>query len=199
MDYKLDILNAMLAAIGSAGITSTIGRHPGLIKAAPVLDRTSRTIQARGHWFNTDWGLKLTPTDTKEFILPENTLKADTTIKRLPYVRRGRQLYDPRKHTKNIDEDHILVDVVVQLDYDDLPIAAIDLIRTTAIWELVQPNADTVALQSRRQDMAQATAAFERERLSQADITLRDNPAYARIVGGIKPRYSAQYPSRIGG
>jgi hypothetical protein len=190
MDQELDILNAMLAAIGSAGISSTIGRHPGLIKATPVLARANRTLQARGHWFNTDWGLKLTPNSESEFVLPERTLKADTTVKSLPYVRRGRSLYDPRNHTRAITDAEVLVDVVVQLDYSDLPVTALDLIRATAIWQLIQPNADATALQSRKQDVVMATQAFEHERIAQADITLRDNPAYARIIGGLNPMFS---------
>lgn len=200
MDVKLDILNAMLGSVGSNGITSTVGRHPGLIKALPILERENRTLQARGHWFNTDWGLKLLPTVDKEFLLPQNTLKADTTIQRLPYVRRGRQMYDPRKHTKAIDEEFMLLNVVVQLDYDDLPIAAIDVIRAEAIWQLVQPNADGQTLQSRKSDRQVAMQSFERERLSQADFSLRDNPSYARIIGGINPQYTNRMsPNYMGG
>lgn len=200
MDAELDTLNAMLAAIGSSGISSTVGRHPGLMKCKPILDRVNRMLQARGHWFNTDWELKLLPTVDKEFILPQNTLKADTSNKAEPYVRRGRVMYDPTKHTSAIDIQHMLVDVVVQLAFNDLPWTAIEVIRTTATWQVVQnSDMDSIGIQGRRQDMNEAIAAFERERLVQADISLRDNPAYQRIMGGIKPQYSVYKPRKIGG
>lgn len=200
MDVKLDILNAMLAAIGSSGITSTVGRHPALIKSAPIVDRVNRSVQARGHWFNTDWSLKLLPSDTKEFILPDGTLRADTSNKSEPYVRRGRRMYDPKAHTYAIPRDSILVDVVIQLDYDDLPVTVVDLIRAQAIWDLVNnSDVDQISLRSRAQDLTTAKQAFETERLSQADYTLRDNPAYQRIMGGLKPAWSARNPIRIGG
>lgn len=200
MDVELDIINAMIAAIGSSSITSTLGRHPSLLRAAPILARTNRTIQARGHWFNTEKALSLSPSADKEFILPQNTLKCDTTNSRLPYVRRGIQMYDPINHTFAIDEDKMEVDIVVQLDYQDLPIVAEDLIRTTAIYGLVlNSDADQIAIQARLKDMKLAKSEFERERLSQSDYTLRSNPSYARIMAGAYYRGATASPNRIGG
>jgi len=200
MDVELDILNAMLASIGSSSISSTVGRHPGLLRSAPILARINRSVQARGHWFNTDWGLKLLPSEEQEFILPDSTLKADTTNKADPYVRRGRLMYDPYNHSYSIPLDKMHVDVVLQLDYNDLPVAAIDLIEARAILELVQiSNSDQITLNSRRMELKRATMAFETERLSQADFTIRDNPNYARIIGGLKTRYVSRSPNNIGG
>lgn len=200
MDVELDIINAMLAAIGSASITSTVGRHPGVLRSVPILARTNRSIQARGHWFNTDWCLPIQGSDIKEFILPDSAIKADTSDKSLPYVRRGRQLYDPRKHTFQIDATTINMDVVILLGYEDLPEAAVDLIRATAIWELVQnSDMDSISLQSRASALATAKQAFETERLSQADYSIRTNPNYARIMGGLTQQYSRNTPSNIGG
>lgn len=200
MDVKLDILNAMLAAIGSSGITSTVGRHPGLIRSEPILSRVNRTVQVRGHWFNTDRRLKLLPSATQEFILPQDTLKADTSDQREPYVRRGRRMYDPVRHTYNIEAAHMYVDVVLQLDYNDLPITAQDYIRALAVQELVlSSDADQIALRARASDTETAKVAFERERLEQADLSLRNNPAYARLMAGLKPRYAHLKPHTIGG
>lgn len=197
MDVKLDIINAMLAAIGSSGISSTVGRHPGLIKCEPVVDRTNRSIQARGHWFNTDWGLTLLPTVEGEFILPQSTMKADTTNKHEPYVRRGRVMYDPTTHTSLLEVPSMTLDVVILLDYEDLPQAAIDLIQARAILEVVSnSNADAITLKSRQTDLNRANMAFETQRLSQADYSIRSNPNYARIVGR---GYSRNNPSNIGG
>ena len=200
MDVELDLINAMLAAIGSAAVSSTAGRHPGVLRSAPILSRTNRSIQARGHWFNTDWCLPIQGSDINEFILPDSTLKADTTDKSLPYVRRGRQLYDPRKHTFQIDVATINLDVVILLGYSDLPEAAVDLIRATAIWELVQnSDMDSISLQSRAQALSMAKQAFQTERLSQADYSIRTNPNYARIMGGLTQRFSMNSPNSIGG
>lgn len=202
MSVKLDILNAMLASIGSSGINSTAGRHPGLLRSEPILDRINRTIQARGHWFNTDWSLKLLPNAEGEYILPDGTLKADTTAKHEPYVRRGRRMYDPRANTFNLTAASVTLDIVISLDFDDLPVTASDLIQARAIWELVQSSdADALTLQGRKADVGVALMAFESERISQADYSLRDNPAYSRIMRGLKPLHTATRgsPTNIGG
>ncbi len=201
MSVELDILNAMLEAIGSSSISSTVGRHPGLLRAQPILARNNRTFQARGHWFNTDWSLPILPDEDGEFILPQSTLKADTTNKRLPYVRRGLRMYDPRNHTFQIDTNEICVDCVVQLDYEDLPEHAIALIRATSVWQIVQvSNSDAITLNARQRELAQANRDFERERVSQADTSLRDNPNYRRIMGGLLDRHHrGTYPQYIGG
>lgn len=199
MDPELDILNAMLSAIGTSQISSRVGRHPGLIRAQPILDRTNRSVQAVGHWFNTDWGLTLSPDASGEIVLPQSTLKADTTNKRLPYVRRGRRLYDPKENTYEIGEP-VDMDVVILLDYEDLPVTAVDLIRTIAIWEIVQDeDMDGLALQSRRASMQRAERAFGIEKMSQSDRSLRDNPEYSRIISSVIHGRRSTNPLYIGG
>lgn len=205
MNVELDILNAMLSAIGSSGISSTVGRHPGLIRAKPILDRVNRTIQARGYWFNTDRKLKLKPTTDKEFILPERTLKADASNPRDPFVRRGRVMYDPYKHTSAIDQATMYVDVVVQLEYDDLPIVAQDLIRCTATMELVSIDADNLTVRIWAEQLTNAKMEFEKEKFRQRSFNLRDNPEYARIMHGVtryqrhSPNFGGKNPNLMGG
>jgi len=201
MSEELDIINAMLAIVGSNGVTSTVGRHPQLIKALPILTRVARTAQARGHWFNTDWGLSLKPDVNGEFLVPQTTLKCDTSVKSLPYVRRGRRMYDPKNHTYQIQESEIKVDVVIELDYEYLPITVTDLIRARAVYEMaLNAEADQITMQGLMKNMQDAEVAFDRERLSQADISLRDNPAYAYIMSGLPRIHSGgRNAARIGG
>lgn len=201
MDEKLDIINAMLAIVGSNGVTSTIGRHPNLIKALPILARVTKTAQMRGHWFNTDWGLSLKPDTDGEFLVPQTTLKCDTTDKRSPYVRRGRRMYDPHNHTYVIEESEIKVDVVIELDYEFLPGTVTDLIRARAVMEMAtNAEADQVTMKVLHDAKVQADMDFERERRSQADTSLRDNPEYAFIMGGLRRMYSGgRNAQRIGG
>ena len=116
MGVKLNILNAMLASIGSSAIVTETGTNPNLLLAQPILDRKNLTVQAKGHWFNTDWGLELSPTADGEFIVPQNTLKAQPSDPSEKYVRRGVRMYDPVNHTYNIsDLDKMTLDVVINL------------------------------------------------------------------------------------
>ena len=201
MSTELDIINAMLAAVGSNGVTSTVGRHPALIKALPILNRTNTQLQNYGHWFNTDKGLTLTADAEGEFIVPQTTLRADTTNKSLPYVRRGRRMYDPIKHTYKLDETSLDIDVVIQLDYEYLPFAAWDVIRAKSVWQmLISAEADQITLGAAQEDVKETKLFFERERRSQADTSLRDNPDYAYMMAGL-PRAHARStnPKYLGG
>lgn len=201
MSTELDIINAMLAAVGSNGVTSTVGRHPALIKALPILNRTNTQLQNYGHWFNTDKGLTLTADAEGEFVVPQTTLRADTTIKSLPYVRRGRRMYDPKNHTYKLDETSLDIDVVIQLDYEYLPFAAWDVIRAKSVWHmLIAAEADQITLNAAADDVKETKLFFDRERRSQSDTSLRNNPAYARIMAGM-PRMHARStnPKYLGG
>lgn len=201
MSTELDIINAMLAAVGSNGVTSTVGRHPALIKALPILNRTNTQLQNYGHWFNTDKGLTLTADAEGEFVVPQTTLRADTTDKSLPYVRRGRRMYDPKNHTYKLDETSLDIDVVIQLDYEYLPFAAWDVIRAKAVWQmLISAEADQITLGAAQEDVKETKLFFERERRSQADTSLRDNPDYAYMMAGLPRMHSSSTnPKYLGG
>jgi hypothetical protein len=198
---ELDIINDMLAAVGSNGVTSTVGRHPALMKARPILDRTHEAVQARGHWFNRDVGLTLSATVDGEIFVPQNTIKCDTTEKRLRYVRRGRRMYDPHNHTYQLDVTSLEVDVVLKLDYDLLPFSVLDYIRAKAVMQmLVKAEADHISVQAAQADLQDTKIAFENERRQQADTSLRDNPEYAAIMSGLPRMYMrSTNPNNIGG
>lgn len=201
MSTELEIINAMLAAVGSNGVTSTVGRHPALIKALPILNRTNTQLQNYGHWFNTDKGLTLTADAEGEFVVPQTTLRADTTDRSSPYVRRGRRMYDPHNHTYKINETSIDIDVVIQLDYEYLPFAAWDTIRAKAVWHmLISAEADQITLQAAKDDVDETQRFFDRERRSQSDTSLRNNPNYAYIMAGMPRVHSrSTNPKYLGG
>lgn len=198
---ELEIINAMLAAVGSNGVSSTVGRHPALMKAQPILDRVNKTVQNQGHWFNTEKGLTLQATVDGEIYVPQATLKCDTTTRSLRYVRRGRRMYDPENQTYVLDVTSLDVDVVILLDYDLLPFAASDYIRAKAVFNmLTNAEADQITLQAASKDLEETKEEFNRERRNQRDTSLMDNPDFAFIMGGL-PRMQARStnPKFIGG
>jgi hypothetical protein len=201
MGVKLNILNAMLASIGSSAIVTETGTNPNLLLAQPILDRKNLTVQAQGHWFNTDWSLELAPTANGEFILPQNTLKAQPSDHSAVYVRRGVRMYDPTEHTYNITGlDTMSLNVVIKLDFDDLPQTAIDYIEASAILEMVTNfDSDPATVKVRTQSFALAREAFNIERRSLRNISLKDNPTYARIVAGGYRHGVQPNPNIIGG
>jgi hypothetical protein len=67
------------------------------------------------------------------------------------------------------------------------------------VLELVaNTDVDQISLRVRADAQRTANNLFQGERLSQADYSLRDNPQYARILGGtFKGRHLS--PNNIGG
>lgn len=198
---ELEIINAMLAAVGSNGVSSTVGRHPALMKAQPILNRVNKTVQNQGHWFNTEKGLTLHATTDGEIYVPQTTLKCDTTVRSLRYVRRGRRMYDPENQTYVLDVSSLDVDVVIELDYALMPYAATDYIRAKAVFAmLTNAEADQITLQAAKQDMDDTKEEFNRERRNQQDTSLMDNPDFAFIMGGLPKMHArSTNPKYIGG
>jgi len=121
---KLEAVNTLLSAIGESPINTL---NSGLVEATlaeQIVDNISRSTQSRGWSFNTDLDFKLSPDLAGEVVLPTNCLHVDTTSLRMSatsdLVQRGNKLYDRVKNTHAIN-DSVNVDIVVLLDFEDLP------------------------------------------------------------------------------
>ena len=135
---KLDAVNTMLSAIGEAPVSSL---SSGLIEAEiaeSILNTVDREVQSMGWHFNTE-GNKSYAVDTAgQIILSADVLRADATLKAESpnLVQRGLKMYDRKNHTFNIGAATPL-DVVVQLEFDDVPEVAkrYTVLRSTRIFQ----------------------------------------------------------------
>ena len=94
--------------------------------AETILNSVDRDIQGMGWWFNRDIRRKFVPDETSgEIELPYNSLKSDAVAEssNKNIIQRGFRLYDSYNHTYNIKQnyDYIYVDLILQIDFDDLP------------------------------------------------------------------------------
>lgn len=120
---ELEAVNAMLATIGEAPVNTLDAT--GLDDASEAYKRlllSSRAVQARGWYWNTDYELRLSPTGDGTIALPANWLKVKTskcdTHRRL--VPRAGKLYDPKAHSFTFTGP-VTVDLVSILDFEGLP------------------------------------------------------------------------------
>ena len=135
---KLDAVNTMLSAIGEAPVSSL---SSGLIEAEiaeTVLDTVDREVQSMGWHFNTELNKSFAQTSAGEILLPADILRADATLRANSpnLVQRGLKMYDRTNHTFNIGVD-VALDVVVQLNFDDVPEVAkrYIVLRATRIFQ----------------------------------------------------------------
>lgn len=119
---KLDAVNTMLSAIGEAPVNSL---SSGLVEAEiaeTILNTVDREVQSMGWHFNTEYKRSFAQDTNGEIPLGNDVLRADAHLdansKNL--VQRGLRMYDRKNHTFAINEA-VLLDVVVQLDFEDLP------------------------------------------------------------------------------
>ena len=144
---KLDAVNTMLSAIGEATVSSL---SSGLIEAEvaeTILNTVDREVQSMGWHFNTDLNKSFAQTPAGEILLPADILRADATLKANSpnLVQRGLKMYDRTNHTFIVGTD-VALDVVVQLDFDDLPEVAkrYVVLRATRVFQDRVVGSDTL-------------------------------------------------------
>jgi hypothetical protein len=126
---KLEAINTLLGAIGEAPVNSV---NSGLVDAETaekIIDETSREVQSQGWSFNTDFERSFTPDGTNQFPLPTNILRiemAEQRTRTFDVVARGHKIYDRVNSTFYFAPSvtSIKMNVVVYLDFEDLPEAA---------------------------------------------------------------------------
>lgn len=175
MSMKLDAVNEMLASIGEAPTSSTDSTDPLVVSAVNKLERVDKKIQARRWWFNTEV-ITLSPTTTdSEIILPSNTLSADPTLRTSPYTKRGTRLYDPVNNTFTIEES-VELELVLQLDFEWLPMTAANYITATAVKEFfADEDGDLSKVRELSERLSDTWGYFHAENLRNQDVNAIDS------------------------
>lgn len=117
---ELDAVNLMLETIGESPVnTLEVTGLSDVSIAVNTLTQTCREVQEKGWDFNTET-LTLSPDADGYINIPESVLKLDPVDRSLPYVRRGRKLYNKKDNTF-IFTSTVELEVVYFLDFSDLP------------------------------------------------------------------------------
>lgn len=142
---ELEAVNEMLNAIGEGQVSSIDTGNADVQQCVRLLRDHSRKLQKRGWWFNTETDFPITPDGNGNLVLPSNTLKVDTSAEDrwdYPLIQRGSKLYDPVNHTYVFTDD-VTVDIVMGLEWSDLPQTARDYITASAGLEFVDTDMAT--------------------------------------------------------
>jgi hypothetical protein len=132
---KLNAVNQMLSSIGEAPAVSLDTDNPEIAVAESTLDEVSRTVQAEGWNFNTEYEYPFIPDSNGDISIPSNALSiVDNKIKSLgqyqTVVRNGK-LYDKLTHSSTFTTT-IYCDVIWCFEFNDLPQPFKDYITTRA-------------------------------------------------------------------
>lgn len=181
---KLEAVNTMLSAIGESPVSSL---NSGLVDAElaiSILDATSREVQSKGWHFNREYNFSITPTTTGEIVLPMNCLKVDgiTQNQELDLVQRGRKLYNRRSHSFVVSQS-VAVDMVVLLDFEEIPEAARNYItvRAARIFQNRTVGSDTLNGFEVADEQAALIELLDMEG-DTADYSIFDNSSVYRVL-----------------
>ena len=123
-DTELSSVNAILAAIGQAPITTLNFDNPQVSLIHNLLMECSIDVQNEGWVFNRENHYPLKPDADDHIRIPANMLRIDISEGQIwratDVVKRGGMLYDKMRHS-NIFTEPVEVDVVWLFDYTDLP------------------------------------------------------------------------------
>lgn len=120
---ELEAVNTILSNIGESPVNTLDDDDVADASIArTILNSVSREVQSRGWFWNTEIQYSLAKTANNELVLPANTARVDTvhSDQDKDLVQRGNRLYDRRNHTYSFTEA-VKVDLVVLLDFEDLP------------------------------------------------------------------------------
>jgi hypothetical protein len=181
----LEAVNQMLFAIGEAPVNRV--EDNGLVDAAVALRtlvNVSREVQKDGWHWNTETNFSIAPDTDGNIKLPANTLKVDTTgtDADIDVAWRGTRLYDRVNHTYAFSRP-LFVDLVVMLDFEELPEAARNYIVLRAARRFQQNSVGSVELSGfQQQDEMRALVALQNHEAETADYRMLDNWAVARVL-----------------
>ena len=180
---ELEAINAMLAGIGEAPVSSL--PEAGVTEAfvaQTVLHNTSRALQQRGWDFNCESDYPL-PVDSDGFVqLPPNTLKVNTTCCTDAIVQRGSRLYNKTTHSYVFTKT-VKAEVTLFLAFEELPQSARTYITVKAARDFCKKvlGSDTLASIT-EQDEVEARAAFLEAEADTGDYSIFQSYDVAKVL-----------------
>lgn len=124
LSTELKAVNIILAGQGEQPVESLDAIESSLAQAAQnALYEASRTVQAKGWFWNREEDYLIARNDVLEMLLPANTLEV-TSVRdsRVKCVQRGEKLYNRTDHTyKFVADAQVRVDLTVYLTWEEIP------------------------------------------------------------------------------
>lgn len=187
LSTKLKAVNILLAGMGENPIESLVVSQSSLAqKALEALEESSRSLQVKGWYWNSEDNFPLSRASTGEIPLPINRIR----VSRVAHsggdilVERGSRLYNRTDHTFQFPEgEEVRVDLVLYLAWDDIPEFAKQSIIYVAQRRLQMRELTSTAINAAiEDDMAMAMAYLEQAEDAQGPASaITDSPDLAQL------------------
>jgi len=195
---KIEAVNIMLSAIGESPVSSL--DDPSLVDvslAESILNETSIDIQSQGLHSNTEINFPMTPNVNGEILVPNNCARIDTVgeSRDVDVAQRGNRLYDKIKRSYTTFSGTYYVDMVLLLEFNDLPqhVRRYITVKAARRFQGRFMGSDGLAAFTEI-DEREALVAFERaEKLNEDNNVLTDNYDAFKIISRGAPRRAVRF------
>lgn len=183
---ELEAVQMLLRAIGSSPVTNLESAHPDVANARACLDRTRKSVQKRGWWYNIDYNVMYQPNNLGEIAIPTAITKFVADDVR--YVKRGRKVYDAHKQTFKIDTNVTAIKTVRTLEWEDMPASVQEYAAYLGCAQFISDEIDDPTKQDKFQQLAGiAKIEVDAEDLDSTRVNVFNNNRIARARGGVLP------------
>ena len=188
---ELEAVNYIIAQSGSAPVTALTAGLPDIDSALLRLDEASTYVQKRGWWYNTDLNVEIDITaGTFTIPLPANTMKILSTNYSFLIPRNGLG-YDPYTQSTSfpdLEGESVFLDLVMKLDFEDLPDTAQDAVRFAAAREhILIFLEDHRKAQLMEDPYRESIVEMKKDDLEVKRRNMGNSPKFIRTRGGVRP------------
>lgn len=133
---ELDVVNDCLSTLGELPVNTLDDDHNLIAAARRAFATCNLREQAKQWWFNTE-RVTLTRDSTGSMYTPGDSIRCDPVDSTLPYIQRGRRMYDTGTATGagsgyDIAQGSLDCWLVRQIEFEDLPPSAQVLVAVSA-------------------------------------------------------------------
>jgi hypothetical protein len=184
---QLTVTNDMLGLLGELPVNDLGDYHPVVPRALSYIATTNATVQATRWWFNVEWPTLQPQADTKEILLPNDTLSVDSLTQYPQLAYRGGKLYNLDDSTYEFG-DSVKVRLHRLLAFEDLPMLARVYIAASAKLRFAGSidGADPLKVQLLRQEVAESYANFNAEHIRNNKGNFFNTPSVAYKLANIR-------------
>lgn len=181
----LQAVNKILSLIGESQVVSLEIQHPTIFSILDALELYKQSTLEQGWWFNKQ-AVTMYPNTDNEIEAPINALFISSVSDTRMVIARDGMLFDASNATYKFT-GKVLLDVVYNVDFKDLPLCAQDYIVAKASYQVYSHNlgVDNIIANCEYEANA-AYARMQRMHLRELKYTIKDNKAYQRYTAALK-------------
>ena len=152
---ELEAVNYIIGTIGLFPVNSIEIAIADVSIARQVLQETSRKVQSRGWWFNTDTKYSFPIDINNEIVVPGEAVNVDASDYFCDVTMRGNKLYNRETHSFKFDEA-VKCDVIWLQDFSEVPQVAREYITMKAARQFQKRTASEILMQITEDDEKEA-------------------------------------------